>query len=887
MSAWTRWRARLRTIFDRDGLDRELDRELDAWVDELSTRHRARGVPADEARRRALAETGAREQVRANVHEARLGNGIETTVGDVRYAWRGLWRTPAFALVTILTLGLGIGATTAIFSLVNALLLADLPFREPSRLMLVWRDSVTPGYQRSPINGPEIEDLRQRATRFSGFGGIWSNTAVITGDDPEQLRVGLVTSDFFSVLGAAPALGRTFDAGDDAPTATRALLLSDALWRRRYGADPAIVGRTVQIGGQPTTVIGVMAPSFRTLLPVDAAVPDDLQAWLLLPSNYREWPRGQRFLRVVARLKPDATMADGAQEIDAIGHAIAREFAYSARGPRVLYAVGLHADGVRGVQPMLWTVFAGVALLLTAACVNVASLLVARAAARGRETAVRVALGAGAMRLFRQYAIEGVVLGVLGGTAGLAIGYGLLSVLLALRPSTLSRLDAASIDPVVMAFTAAVALGWGLVVSLAPLAEARRVQASGVISHGDRSSGTGVLYHRRAALVVCQLAVSVVLLVGAGLITRTFLSLMSVDPGFSSDHTLTFRLSLPWERFASTEASTTFATRFRERLAALPGVSGVGAISHVPYDELPNWGGPYMPEGETDARQVSIADYRAITPGVFELMDVHLVDGRLFTAADSSHSIPVAIVDERFARRMWPDETAIGRRFIGDPYTSGKAATVITVVGVVRHLRHRQPTLELSEQIYVPVTQGFRNPMAYFVKSAIDATALVPQIREALRGMDAALPIYDVRPLSAYVANARADRRFTMLLIAAFAVVALVLASIGVYGVTTYAVARRRREFGVRLAIGASRRQVMRLVMGESVRLGVMGLLLGLAGAAVTASLLQTQLYGVTPRDPASYAVSGAVLALAVAIAAWLPARRATRVSPMESLRAE
>jgi predicted permease len=545
----------------------------------------------------------------------------------------------------------------------------------------------------------------------------------------------------------------------------------------------------------------------------------------------------------------------------------------------------LHADSVRELQPALLALFVGAAILLVVACVNVASLLVARALARGRETAVRMAIGAGAGRLFRQYAIEGLVLGAVGGAAGILIGRGLLATLVALRPPALNRIEAASVDPTVLGFVAALSLVWGLLLSLAPLAEARRTDLVSTLQTGQRHTGQRLHYRRRAALVVLQLALSVVLLVGAALLVRTFVRLQRVDPGFSADNILTFRLALTGPRFRSLDALNAFAQEFRSRLSQLPGVTGVGAVSHLPYDDLPNWGTPYIREGDSVLEPAGHADTRAISAGFFEAVHARLVDGRYFSESDDPSSLPVAIVDERFAARLWPGESAVGKRFIGDPQTSGKASTLITVVGVVRHLRHRRPTDELREQIYFPVRQAPRNPMAYVVRSQSDAAQLTSLVRETLRSLDAGLPIYDVRPLSAYVVSARAARRFTTVLGAAFAVCALLLATLGVYGVTAYAVTLRRREFGIRLALGARRRQVLGVVIREGLGLAAWGLIVGLGGAAVAALLLRSQLFEVTPGDALSYGVAIPALALAAALAAWIPARRAATVNPLESLR--
>ena len=754
--------------------------------------------------------------------------------------------------MAILTLGLGIGATTAIFSLVNALLIEQLPFRDPGRLVFVWHVLTTGGYGRAPLAAAEIHDLRSRATLFTGFGGIWANTTVLTGDEPEQIRIGLVTADFFSLLGATPAHGRTFVAEDEIPM-RGSILLSDALWRRRFGGDPSIVGRTIQVDHQASVVVGVMPPGFRPMLPTDSNVPDDLQAWVPLNSTgFATPPRGQRFLRVVGRMKTGVRLSEAQREIAAIGEQVGREHPFYAGSGLRLHGVSLHADSVREARPTLLALFAGVGILLVVACVNVASLLVARAAARRGETALRISLGASKGRLLRQYAVEGLVLGSLGGLAGLVVGRASLAILIALRPAALGRIDTASINPTVMTFTAGVALTWGLLLSLAPLAEIRLANARAShpsrfqsnTLHGGRAAASRMPYVRRAALVVCQLALSVVLLVGAGLLVRAFMQLVRSDPGFSADHIVTFRVAQNWERFDSPEAMNAFSADFRNRLAALPGVTGVGAISHLPYDDgLPNWGTPYLLEGDTDLANAGTADTRAVMPGFFEAVGARLVEGRFFTEADDPGSIPVTIVDERLAQRMWPGESAIGKRLLGDPRTLGRPSVTVTVVGVVRHLRHRRPTVEVREQMYYPFQQAPRNPMAYVVRSSFALDSLAPQIRKTLAQLDPHTPVADIRLLSDYVGSARGARRFATILAAAFAVVALLLAGIGVYGVTAYGVALRRRELGVRLALGATGRQVVLLVMSESARLALAGLLLGLAGAGIAAALLRTQLY--------------------------------------------
>src|SRR6185295_3620069 len=461
-------------------------------------------------------------------------------MNDLRFAWRGLRRSPGFTAVAIVTLALGIGANTAIFSVVRAMLLAPLPFRDSSRLVFVWADMTTSGYPRAPLSGPELKDLRDRSTLVAGFGAIWATTAALTGDgDPEQLRIALVTTNFFSVLGADAALGRTFVADDESQAAPRTILLSWATWQRRFGGDPAIVGRRVQVNGQPTTVVGVMPAGFRLLMPPDASVPDDLQAWQLLnPGVPTRAPRGQHFLRVVGRMREGVTVEQARREIESIAAQISREYAdYGAAG-RVYNTVGLQSDGVQQIRPVLLALFGGVAILLMIACVNVASLLVARAASRTRETALRMSLGAGYGRLVRQCLVEGLLLAGLGASAGLVAGRRGLQFLLALRPASLERLGTARIDPAVLAFTVAIAGIWGVLFSLAPVAEVFRASLAEALQHDSRRSAGGIHHRTRSVLVVVQIALSVVLLVGAALMTRSFLELQRVDPGFSSDHRL-------------------------------------------------------------------------------------------------------------------------------------------------------------------------------------------------------------------------------------------------------------------------------------------------------------------------------------------------------------
>jgi putative ABC transport system permease protein len=617
-------------------------------------------------------------------------------------------------------------------------------------------------------------------------------------------------------------------------------------------------------------------------------VPDDLQAWLPFPRDITLSARGQQYLRVVGRMRPGVTVAQARAEIDGIAARSSREFTEYGRAGRVFTTVGLQEDDVREMRPMLLALLAGVAVLLVIAGVNVAGLLLARAFSRRKEIAVRVALGAGRGSLLRQCLAEGIVLAGLGALAGLLLARLGLAALLAARPESLARIGAARIDPAVLAFTAGTALLWGLLLSLAPRAEAWRADLRAALQRDGRGSGAALHQRARATLVAVQIALGVVLLVGAGLLARTFQRLQRVDPGFHADGVLSFRLALPGARYSSPAAINAFSRALEAELGALPGVAATGAVSHLPYDHLPNWGGPYLTRPGQDDSTAPEADYRAVTPGFFATVGARVVEGRGFLESDDEKGRPVVVVDERLARRAFSGESAVGKALAVDPYSDGHPTTWATVVGVVRHLRHRRLVEEVREQVYFPQRQILRNPMAYVLRaSGDDPAALAAPLRAVVARLDPQLPVYEVRPLADYVVAARGAQRFTLLLAGAFAGVAVTLAAVGLYGVIAYAVARRRREFGIRLALGARPGQVQALVVREGLRVAAVGLALGMPTAALGARALRAQLFGVGPRDPASYAGALALLALAAVLASWIAARRATAASPLEVLRSE
>jgi putative ABC transport system permease protein len=885
MPLWPKITSLWRTLARGRRLDAELDEELRAYVEEIVARKIAQGVEPIAARRQAVMEVGGIDRVKEDVRDVRIGRLTEETLRDISYAWRMLRKAPGFTAAATLTLALGVGANTAIFSVVHALLIAPLPYAEPSRLVFVWADQASEGYPRAPLSGPELIDLDTRSTLFEGFGAIWSTTAALTGDnEPEQLRVGLVSHDYFSLLGANAALGRTFVESDWVQGPPAAILLSAAVWQRRYGSDPNIVGKRILVNGNPITVIGVMPAGFRLLMPPDAAVPDDLEAFALLDRWLPEYPRGQRFLRVIGRMRAGVPLPAAQQDIARVGEEISRAYTHYGAAGRKFETVALQADAVRDIRGPLLAMFGAVAILLLIACVNVASLLIARAAARSKETAMRVALGAGNARLLRQHLVEGLLLTALGAVAGLMVARWGLDLLLALAPPALSRLSAARIDPIVISVSLAIVFTWGIFLSVAPLSEVWRLRLAQAIRIDAARTGGHLGKTLRTALIGGQIAMSVILVVGALLLARTFMNVQAIDPGFDAEGVQSFRIAI---RVPNRDRAVAFHRELQSRLSVLPGVIGAASISHTPYDHVPNWGGPYLAETGADVSTAPQADYRSLSPGALELLNIRLIDGRSFTEDDDQTARPVVIVDTRLAARMWPGQSAIGRRLGVDTFVTGKPDIRATVIGVVEHVRHRSPVEEVREQVYFPQRQVLRNPSVYIVKTAGDPASLMPAIRETLKALDASLPIYDARPLSAYVDTANATRAFTMRLAVLFAIVAVLLASVGIYGVIAYTVALRHREFGVRRALGAHTAQVLALVARDGGTLLARGVMTGVAGAALAAWFMRGLLYGVSPWDLQTYAAAIPVLVFAGAIACLLPARRAVRTNPVDALRAE
>jgi putative ABC transport system permease protein len=809
---------------------------------------------------------------------------------DLRFAVRTLRRNPGFTAVAVLTLALGVGANAAIFSVVNAVLLRPLPWAEPDRAVMIW--SRWTAFDKTWVSDGEVNDYRRQNHTLEAV-GAWDDGQVnLTGNgDPERVAYANVTANLFSVLGTAPLLGRAFTPEEDVPNGPDVVIISFGLWQRRYGGDSAILGRTIQIDGAPHQVVGVMPPGF--VLPTDFQNPTPSVLWTPEHWDSASADHGSHGYYAAARLKPGVSVSQAAEDLHAIAQDWTKQGLYPVQMQFDTVVLSLRDEVVGGVRRAVWLLFGAVGFLLLIACANVASLLLARGEARQREIAVRSALGAGSGRVLRQLLTESLVLGAVSAVGGLAMAGAATRLLTWWNPGNIPRLESLSIDGRVLAFTLLLALATTVIFSLLPALRLVRAGLSGAMKEGSANATTGVARQRfRNALVVTQMALAVILLVGAGLMLRTLASLQRVDLGFNPSSVLTMRLSLPAAAYRDAAQVAGFYTKLIDAVGELPGVTAAGAVRSLPLGStIGDYGlqvDGYVPPPGTNAK----GDWEIATPGYIEALGEHIVRGRSIDRSDAADSQLVALINEEMARRYWPGRDALGGRF----KVGGRADRPwVTVVGIVRDVRHNGITGVVKEKFYIPHTQWARSTgstnatraMTLVVRSTVPPETLAAPVRGVIRSIDPGLPVADVRPMADIVAASMATPRFMGLLLGTFAALALTLSAVGIYGLLAFLVSRRTREIGIRVAIGADRVRVMGMVLRSGLTLALTGVAIGAAVSLFVSRFLRGLLHGVTPADPLTFGAAIAGLAVVALVASAVPAWRATRVSPIVALKSE
>ncbi len=878
----------------------ELELHLALATEELM----AEGMSADAARAEALRRFGNLSDIQRTVtaidreqeRAVRRTEWLDSLVGDFRHALRALRRSPGFAVGTALTLGLGIGLNTAIFSVFEGVVLRPLPFAEPDRLVRMWSTKLDRGLLLFSVSAPDFADWRSQGRSFEQVAAFerQQDVTLSGGGEPEQIQAARVSADLFALLGVKPALGRLFTSREDRPgEAARPLVLSQSIWRRRFGQDPAVLGRTLTLNGEPWTVIGVMPKDFSVpgnsaevwmpLTGLDAGLHPALDAGM---ASSPTQDRGNRYLRVLGRLKPAVSLTAAREEMNTIAHRLDAQYPGSNTGWTVT-VLGL-TDAVVGQQfrAAVTILFGAVGLVLLIACANVATMVLGRSAARSRELAVRASLGAGSARLGRLLMAEGLLLGVMGGAIGVLLAFGLVRLLHALEPPNLPRLDQVSVNGIVLAVAGLLSVGTGIVFGMVPLRWATRIPLTQALREGGRGSSAGRRRQQtQRLLVVSEMTLAVLLLSGAGLLIRSLIRLQAVELGFEPRNVLAVDLSLPATGYPGL-APTRFYGDLLDRVRTVPGVRGAAAISSVPLGG-PNAGTVFAIQGQPvpDPKSTPDADWRVVTPGYFRLMNIPLIRGRDFAEQDDSAAASVVLISATTARRFWPGADPVGATIRLGDVVKGPLAQVVGVVGDVHHLSVE--AIEQRPMLYFPHRASGSRRMSLLVSATGDFGALAVAVRREVRVMDPGLPLSAVRTMDEVVDAAYAQRRFNVVVLGVFAAAALVLAGIGLYGVMAYSVSQRTPELGVRLALGAQGGEVVRMVLGESMRLVAGGLALGLGGALLLNRTLAALLFEIKPNDPAALIGASVLLAGIALLGSFVPARRAARVDPMTTLRQE
>ncbi|MBI2150388.1 MAG: ABC transporter permease [Acidobacteria bacterium] len=812
---------------------------------------------------------------------------METLLNDVRHGCRMLLRNPGFTVVVILALALGIGANTAVFSVLNAVLLQPLPYAQSDQLVALWMrfEGIGIPDNRNMTSPPEFMDLRRFSTAFADIAALQNaNYNIRIGDTPERIIGANVSANFFRLLRTNAHVGRTFGEDEDQQGKNSVVVLGYGLWQRLFASDTGVIGRTINVSGRSVTIVGVAPASF--------AYPNQAEMWMPLAfTDVQLTPnsRGNHGLLVLARMKPEFSIDQTRAEMDGVTQQIieaAPQYPYTKFNFRVLVNPLLN-EFVGNIRPALLILMGAVALVLLIACANVANLLLVRGSAREREIGIRAALGAGRKRLIRQLLTESMLLSLAGAAAGLALARFGISAITKMGGQAFPRLAQAETDMATLVFTIGVAVVTGLMFGILPALQVSQSTTHESLKEGGRGSTSGGKHQRlRRSLVVAEVALSLALLCGAGLLIKSFMRLQDIDPGFRPDGVLTARILLPQARYSQPEQIRTFYTEFIRRVSEIPGVQSVGGINALP---LSGTGGSGTTTVDTNAvapgSTTPEADLRAITPGYFETTGTPLIRGRYFNDRDNETSMPVAIIDETMANTYWPNQDPLGKRLKrGGPQSTNPW---LTVVGVVRHVRYQSLERPSRVQLYWPQAQLPAAAVSVAIRTSMEPASLSKAVQGAAIALDSEQPIYAIRTMGELVADSVLRRRLVMTLLAIFAGLALVLAALGIYGVVSFWITQRSHEIGIRMALGATRGQVLKLVLGQSLSIVVSGIVVGLLGSLGLTRVLETLLFNVSTTDPATFFYVCVALLGVGLIACLVPAHRATSVDPVQALRRE
>ena len=869
-----------RNLFHKDRVDRECSEEIQAYLEMVTEAKLRQGLSPQEARRNALLELGGVEQVEERVREIRMGRFIETAWRDIRLGVRTLVHSPIFTIVTVLSLALGIGANTAIFGVVNGLLLRPLPYPEAEQIVHVWHtppQQSFPGLDRFSVSPANYLDWKAQSTVFEQI-AVYTDTSLSlsTSNDPLPLIGGVVSSDFFSVLRSSAMQGRTFTPDDEQPGHDQVVVISHKLWQRAFGANPNIIGQALTLNSRSFTVVGIMPPGFE--------FPREAELWVPLAWDDKErQTRSIHDYLVLARLKKNVSVKQAQAEMSTISSRLEQQYPQENSGWGAV-VIPLRDDLVGDIRLALLVLFCAVAFVLLIACTNVANLMLARGANRQKEMAVRIALGAGRARLIRQLLTESVLLAVTGGLLGLLLA--IWGSRMLVRLGSLPNSGDIGIDIWALGFTLLVSFGAGIIIGIVPALQFTRTSVGETLKQGSgRTGGSSLKQHTRKALVISEVALSLVLLIGAGLMIRSFWKLQNVDPGFDTRNALTMSVVLTWSRYPEPHQRLAFVDQAIEKIRAVPGVVSVGTTTKIP---LTGGGStqPFSVEGRPAAAisEQPMAQTRYITPDYFRAIGIPLRQGRFFSDYDRDNSVPVVIISEAMARRFWPGENPIGKRLTPSFHLEQGPREIVGVVGDVKATGL---DADASAMMYLPFKQAPLPFMSFVVRTASNPESLIQPVSKAIYSIDKEQALTNVQTLDQVLRKSLSERRFNMTLLLTFAGVALILAAVGVYGVMNYTVTLRRRELGIRMALGAEKMDVLRLVLGQGLTLTLIGVAAGLISAYALTRLMVSLLYGVTATD---YLTFGSVSAMLIAVglaASYLPARRATKVNPTIALRAE